>query len=137
MGSGAVIVLDTHAWVWWVSDPGRLSTDAREALDQARASGGPVFLSTISTWEVAMLVEKGRLELTLDVADWVAHTEAAEFVEFVPVTNHLALRSVSLPGSLHADPADRLIVATARYLGMPLVTRDHKLHAYSHVETVW
>lgn len=84
-----------------------------------------------------MLVEKGRLELTLDVQDWIAHTEAVACIEFIAITNHLALRSVTLPGPLHSDPADRLIVATARYLGVPLLTRDRKLHEYPHVETLW
>lgn len=132
-----MILLDTHAWVWWVSDPGELSAPAREALDEAAGRGGPVYLSTISTWEVAMLVAKGRLELTLDVQDWIAHTEAVEFVESIPVTNHIALRSVMLPDGAPADPADRLIVATARYLGVPLVTRDRRLQDYPHVDTVW
>lgn len=132
-----MIALDTHAWIWWVSDPAQLSTRARTALDDALEQGGPVYLSTISTWEVAMLVEKGRLELTLDVADWIAHSEGAEMIHFIPITNHLALRSVTLPAPFHPDPADRLIVATARYLGVPLVTRDQKLHAYPHVETIW
>ena len=84
-----------------------------------------------------MLVAKGRLELTLDVQDWIAHTEAADCVEFIAITNHLALRSVTLPGPLHSDPADRLLIATARYLGVPLLTRDRKLHDYPHVETLW
>lgn len=132
-----MILLDTHTWVWWVSDPGELSAAARAALDDAAARGGPVYLSAISTWEVAMLVAKGRLELTLDVEDWIAHSEAVDLIEFVPVTNHIALRSVALPDGAPADPADRLIVATARYLGIPLVTRDRRLHDYAHVNTVW
>lgn len=132
-----MIVLDTHAWVWWASDPAQLSTAATAALDEAVGQDRPVYVSTISTWEVAMLVERGRLELALDVGDWVAHAEAVPELEFVPITNHLALRSVTLPGTLHGDPADRLIVATARYLGLPLVTRDRKLHEYPHVETIW
>lgn len=132
-----MILLDTHAWVWWVSDPRHLSEVAGTALGRAREEGGPVYLSSISVWEVAMLVEKGRLELTMDVEDWVAHSEAVPWIEFVPVTNHLALRSVHLPGDIHSDPADRLIVATARYLGVPLVTRDRKLHTYPHVKTLW
>jgi len=132
-----LILLDTHAWVWWVADPDRLSTPAADVLARAREQEEPVYLSSISVWEVAMLVEKGRLELTMDVADWVAHSEAVPWIEFVPVTNHLALRSVRLPDGLHPDPADRLIVATARYLGVPLVTRDRKLQDYPHVRTLW
>ncbi|MES1943120.1 protein PilT [Salinisphaera sp. PC39] len=132
-----MILLDTHAWIWWVADPDRLSAPAAEVLARAREQGGPVYLSSISVWEVAMLVDKGRLELTMDVEDWVAHSEAVPWIECVPVTNHLALRSVRLPDGLHPDPADRLIVATARYLGVPLVTRDRKLQDYPHVQTLW
>ena len=132
-----MIVLDTHAWVWWVSDPSQLSAAAVETLDRVVAEGGPVYVSSISAWEVAMLAQRGRLQLSLDVEDWIAHSESAPMIEFVPVTNHLAVRSVTLPGTLHGDSADRLIVATARYLGVPLVTRDHKLREYAHVETIW
>ncbi|MEX2516777.1 MAG: type II toxin-antitoxin system VapC family toxin [Gammaproteobacteria bacterium] len=132
-----MIVLDTHAWIWWLSDPEQLSDPARQHLEQALSAAAPVYVSTISSWEVAMLVRKKRLELTIDVEDWIAHAEAIEVIEFVPVSNHLALRSIQLPGQFHADPADRLIVATARYLGLPLVTRDSKMHDYPNVETIW
>lgn len=132
-----MILLDTHAWIWWVGDPDQLSGPARQRVDQAFGQGGPIYLSTISTWEVAMLVDKGRLELAIEVEDWIAHSEAIPALEFVPVSNHLALRSVNLPGEFHPDPADRLIVATARYFGVPLITRDSKLHRYPHVETIW
>jgi PIN domain nuclease of toxin-antitoxin system len=132
-----LIVLDTHAWIWWASDPNQLSQSAARAIESAYLDGGPLYVSAISTWEIAMLVRRGRLELTLDVIDWIAHTEAVPAIEFVPIGNHLALRSVDLPGELHGDPADRLIVATARYLGMPLITKDRKLHAYPHVEAIW
>lgn len=137
MGRGALILLDTHVWIWWASDPARLSGRAISALDRAEEEDGPVYLSAISTWEVAMLVTKGRLDLTLPVEDWIAHSEEVPIIEFVPVTSHLALRSVTLPDFEHPDPADRLIVATARYLGVPLITRDRKLHEYPHVDTMW
>ncbi|MCS3904511.1 PIN domain nuclease of toxin-antitoxin system [Methylohalomonas lacus] len=132
-----MIVLDTHAWIWWLSDPDQLSRPARTYIDNVLSESAPVYISSISTWEVAMLVEKGRLELTIDVEDWLAHSEAIDAIEFIPVSNHLALRSVQLPGPFHPDPADRLIVATARYLGLPLITRDSKMHDYPHVQTIW
>ena len=96
-----------------------------------------VHVSSISTWEVALLVRRGRLELSMDVADWVAKSEALPFLRFVPVDNGIALRPVLLPAPLHNDPADRIIIATALQLGATLITKDDKLRAYPHVPTAW
>ena len=130
-----MIVLDTHALVWWASG-GPLSGRAREAIaDHARSRS--LYASSISVWEIATLVARGRLELTLDVVEWVARLEAIETLRFVPVDNRIALAATRLPGELPRDPADRVIVATARSLDAPLVTRDARLAAYPHVETIW
>jgi PIN domain nuclease of toxin-antitoxin system len=96
-----------------------------------------ICISSISCWEVALLVKKGRLELTMDPGDWIARSESLPYLCFVPVDNHIAQRSVALPAPLHQDPADRIIVATALSLGAELVTRDRRLHRYRHVPTVW
>ena len=130
-----MIVLDTHALVWWASG-GPLSPAASETIDRHVVSHGLV-ASSFSVWEIAMLVEKGRLELTLDVTEWVQRLAAIPQLRFVPVDNDIALASTRLPDPLHADPADRIIVATARSLGAPLITRDERLHEYPHVETIW
>ena len=132
-----MIVLDTHAWLWWGSDPNRIPARARRMIKNAIEAGTPIHISSISTWEVAMLVEHGRLELTLDVAEWIAQAEAVPFFQFVPVDNRIALRAVGLPGFAHRDPADRLIVATALALGATLVTGDQRLRRYRPVKTVW
>ena len=131
-----MIVLDTHAWIWWVSSPEFLSETAKQAIDEA-ATGRNVFISSISAWEIAMLVSRGRLKLTMSPADWVAASEALPFFDFVPVSNSIALKSVQLPGILHNDPADRIIIATAVSLGAVLVTKDEKIRNYPHVKTVW
>jgi PIN domain nuclease of toxin-antitoxin system len=131
-----VIVLDTHAWVWWVSGAEPLSPAADEAVRRAVGERS-LFVSCISTWEVALLVERGRLRLTIDVADWVARSESLPFLRFVPVDNRIAIRATRLPGPLHSDPADRIIVSTAQALGARLVTCDERLWRYPHVETVW
>jgi PIN domain nuclease of toxin-antitoxin system len=131
-----VIVLDTHAWVWWMSNPRELSAKAKAAIDSA-ASARAVHISCISAWEVAMLVVKGRLELTMDVEDWVNMSGALPFMNFVPVDNHIAMRSTRLPGYRYRDPADRIIIATAIVLGQPVVTRDRKISSYPGVESVW
>jgi PIN domain nuclease of toxin-antitoxin system len=83
------------------------------------------------------LVEKGRLELSVDVRDWVRTTEGLSFVHFMPVDNTISLRSVTLPGRFHPDSADRIITATAMTMGLPLVTKDDKMLNYPHVRTIW
>ena len=131
-----MIVLDTHALVWWIGNPKRLSATARKAIDAAVAANGAL-VSCISTWEVAMLSLRGRLELALDVSDWLARVEALPYLRFVPVDNATALRSVLLPEPLHRDPADRIIIATALAHGAAVVTVDDKLRSYPHVRTMW
>lgn len=131
-----MIVLDTHAWVWFVSNPELLSSKATAAIEDA-VSEKRVFISSISAWEVALLVARGRLELTMEVSEWVARSESLPFFQFVPVNNTIAVKSVVLPGSLHADPADRVIIATARSLGAPIITKDKRLRTYPHIETIW
>ena len=131
-----MIVLDTHAWIWWVASPDEISRAAREEIDRAM-EGEAILISSISCWEIALLVRKGRLELTMPVEDWIARSEALPFVQFVPLDNRIALRSNHLPGEIHDDPADRIIIATALTLGAPLVSKDTRIRDYPHVETIW
>jgi len=131
-----LIILDTHVWVWWVASPERLSSSAKERIETEMGEA-PVYVSSISCWEVSLLVKKGRLELTLDVEDWIARSESLPFVRFTPVDNQIAVLSNRLPGQFHEDPADRIIAATASVLGATLVTKDRKLRDYPHVETFW
>ncbi len=131
-----MIVLDTHVWVWWVSGAAPLTPRAEETITEA-VDARAVHISCISSWEVAQLVARGRLELTMDVADWIARSESLPFVNFVPVDNRIAVRATRLPGQLHSDPADRIIISTSQVLGARLVTRDERLWKYPHVETVW
>lgn len=131
-----MILLDTHVWVWWVDGTTALSAAAQRAIDGAVTSGD-LGVSSISTWEVALLVKKGRLRLAMDVEDWVARSEALPFIQFVPVDNHIAVRSVLLSSPLHDDPADRIIVATALALGASLVTKDERLRKLRPLKTIW
>lgn len=131
-----MIVLDTHALVWWVNDPAQLSASARTAIEAAVQTKS-VYVSCISSWELALLVERGRLKLAFDVRDWIARCEALPFLSFVPVSNAIAVESVRLPEFPHADPAVRIIVATAMSLGAQLVTKDEKISSYHLVQTVW
>jgi PIN domain nuclease of toxin-antitoxin system len=131
-----LILLDTHAWVWWTAEPARLSAAAISAIEAARRSG-EVLVSAISVWEVSLLVSRQRLRLTMEVEDWIAHSEALPSLRFVPVDHHIARRSVFLPPPLHPDPADRIIAATAIARGVPLVSRDRRLRDYAPLETIW
>ncbi len=131
-----MIVLDTHVWLWWISNPEILPIAATKAIDQSITENG-IVISSISTWEVALLVDKGRLKLSVDVRDWVRKTESLPFVRFIPVDNTISLRSVTLPGQFHSDPADRIITATAMTMGLPLITKDEKIITYPHVHTIW
>jgi PIN domain nuclease of toxin-antitoxin system len=131
-----VILLDTHVWVWWLAQPERLTKSARQAVQRELATGS-VGISSFSVWELALLVQRKRLDLSVDLAEWVAESERIKGVTFHTVSNSIALQSVNLPGAFHADPADRILVATARQLGAALVTGDAKIHRYPHVKTLW
>lgn len=131
-----MIVLDTHVWVWFVSNPELLSKPAKKAIDAAMAQK-EIFISSISAWEVALLVDKKRLELTLDITDWIAKTEKLQFFQFIPVDNSVAVKSVNLPQPLHSDPADRIIIATAITIAASVVTKDEKILNYPHVKSIW
>ena len=132
-----MIVLDTHALVWWVSDPRRLGSKARRTVEAAVGADDGIAVSSISIWEIAMLVAARRLELTMDVESWIARVESLPGLHFVPVDNVIARRAVTLDGFPHRDPADRFIVATAIGLGASLVTADERLQAYRGVRTIW
>ncbi|MBW6487269.1 MAG: type II toxin-antitoxin system VapC family toxin [Syntrophobacterales bacterium] len=131
-----MIVLDTHVWIWWVSSPSFLSETAKTVID-GEVTKKEIFISSISVWEIAILVSRGRLKLTMSDNDWVTASEALPFLNFVPVNNSIAMKSVNLPGILHNDPADRIIIATALSLGAVLVTKDEKIRNYPHVKTAW
>jgi PIN domain nuclease of toxin-antitoxin system len=131
-----VIVLDTHAWVWFLADPARLSRAARAAIDAAMAEEA-VAVSSMSCWEVAMLASRGRLQFTIPAAEWLAKATALPVFMFVPIDNEIAVEAVGLPSSVHPDPADRFIVATARSLGAALVTKDARLRRCGQVACVW
>ena len=131
-----MILLDTHVWVWWVSGIETLSKKADRSIREAIGKNA-IYISSISVWEVAQLVERGRLELTMELNDWIDKSESLPFIHFIPVDNKIAIQSVQLPGALHPDPADRIIIATALNHGFPLITRDERIIRYRHVSTIW
>ncbi|MCU0822401.1 MAG: type II toxin-antitoxin system VapC family toxin [Spirochaetes bacterium] len=131
-----MIVLDTHIWIWFISNPEFLSENASRAIKKAIKQNG-ILISAISTWEIAMLISKDRLKLTMDTGEWIRRSEILPFIKFVPVDNQIALKSTLLPGQLHNDPADRIIAATAMIAGASLVSKDERLLKYPHLKTIW
>ena len=128
-----MIVLDTHAWIWWVDGSRHLSARARRAIDRSPEVG----VSPISCWEVAMLVRKGRLELDRDVARWVLDALQVPRVRLLPLSAEIAVAAGIFGDDFHGDPADRLLAATAMHIDASLVTKDERLHALPGLKTLW
>lgn len=131
-----MIVLDTHALIWWVSRSSRLTARARHTVSRA-LQRGPVAASAISLFEIATAVRRGRLDLGLPVGEWLGELLHIAELRVEPITAAIAQAAGRLPDSLPGDPADRLIVATTRALNARLVTADQRLRGSGLVETVW
>jgi PIN domain nuclease of toxin-antitoxin system len=129
-------VLDTHAWIWWASADRRLSRRATTAIRQAQKRGD-LWVSLISVLELARKIEKGQLSLDRPLDDWLDRALVAEGLHVAELTRPVLVDSCRLPQPFHGDPADKIIVATARHFGASLITRDGRLRDYSHVRTVW
>jgi PIN domain nuclease of toxin-antitoxin system len=128
-----VILLDTHIWIWWIHQDPKLSASINSFLLSNYQSG--IGVSAISCWEVSKLVENHRLILPTPIDNWLFDALAPSGVHVLPLTPEISLESTRLPPPFHKDPADQIIVATSRILGIPLVTEDAKIHAYPHVVT--
>lgn len=131
-----MIILDTHVLVWWIGQPDKLSKKAKYQLDIA-ISKNEILVSSISVWEIYLLVKRNRLKLTMDIDIWMERVEALPFLRFVPVDNKIAAKSVSLADPLHGDPADRIIIATSLVENALLVTGDKRILHYPHVQSLW
>lgn len=133
-----MIVLDTHVLLWWLNGDSSVSSRAQGAIrSEQEDKNGLILVSAISAWEIAMLVQKERLTLSMDVEDWLVVAAETERLRFQALDTELLVQSTRLPGAFHSDPADRMIVALARHLNVPLVTSDRKIRAYKHVRTLW
>lgn len=133
-----MIVVDTHVLIWAVHDDPRLGAKARAILDQTTRQSR-ILVSAITPWEIAMLAEQGRIALGDDVGRWIDRALALPGVQLAPLDASIAVDSVRLPGLFHADPADRIIVATARFQQVPLMTADQAILDYGrkgYVETL-
>lgn len=129
-----MVVLDTHAWIWWTDEPSRLSEPAREAVERADT----IAVSAISCWEVAMLALRGRVTLDRELGRWVRQALAQPGILAVPLSPRVALDAALLEREGFAgDPADRMIYATARDAGARLVTRDARIRDFDPRGTLW
>jgi len=128
----SLVLLDTHVWVWLLNGSDRLGQKARKAI-QRSLSEEAVLISAISPWEIAMLVSKGRMVLDRDVGEWVQAALSLPGIRLEPLLPEIAVASTRLIGSIHSDPADRIIAATARHLGSTLITDDQLLLDYGKV----
>ena len=128
-------LLDTHVWVWWMLGDPRLSSRERTALDDLPSGQRPV-ICDISLWEVALLVQLRRLRLDDGIEDWLRIAAAPATVSMLPISPGVVTEMNRLPAGFHQDPADRLIVATARAAGLPLATHDARIRR-SRLAPLW
>lgn len=119
-------LLDTHVLLSWVNDPDRLSPAQREVVASVSPSS-PVLVSDISLWEIAALHGLGRIRLAVPLREWLEKATAPPLVRRSGITPAVAAESAALPDSFHSDPADRILVATARVLGATLLTEDRRI----------
>jgi PIN domain nuclease of toxin-antitoxin system len=131
-----LIVIDTHVLVWWLTRAPGLSRKAERTL-AAHGDPGQIVVSAISLLEITTAVRRGRLQLSMPLDQWLAGMNSLPEIRVESVSAEIAVRAGSLAEPMHGDPADRLIVATASTLGVPLVTGDKKLQAYRGVKTIW
>ena len=140
-----MIILDTHIWVWWVENLTQLRPSQIFAvLAEENDDGGVIGICATTLWEVAMLVQRGRLQLSADLTDWFENAMAYPRVRIIGMTPAIAIQSTHLPGNAQLprgeqirDPSDQIIVATAMVNNCPLVTSDGKIVANSNVQTVY
>lgn len=129
-------LLDTHTWVWWNMRPEKLSSRVRVLI------GSPnkyeeLLLSAISPWEFSKLLEKKRLGISIDPEDWIRLALEIPTLRIVPLSPSIAYRSTILPQPFHDDPADQIIVASAREENATILTSDEGIRSYPHVASLW
>lgn len=127
-----MIVLDTHAWIWLLSEPSLLPDGAMSAINESDT----IAISAISVWELSMLVKRGRLKLNTSPVSFVSATERDARFSIVSVDAWIAAEAVRLK-DIHKDPADRLILATATSLGSAIVSKDTRFPEYGVAPVIW
>ena len=125
------LLLDTHAFIWLMNGDATLSSSTQDYI-QTVCQNNLLYLSAISIWEIAMLHNKEKLSFSQPLNYWIEKATSLPAIKVIPIDSTIALESCQLPGSFHGDPADRMIVATARLFNVPLMTRDQKILDYAN-----
>ena len=128
-----MILLDTHAWIWWVTESKQLSAQAKKEIIKADTIG----ICIISCWEVAMLVARQRIGFKMDVQDWIDMALRRPKIHLLNLEPKATVLSTRLPGQLNGDPVDKLIAATCLIHGMQLVTKDRKITNWGQIPVIW
>lgn len=129
-------LLDTHVWIWWVSEDRRLSARAKAAIEKSQREAA-LSVSLMSVWEVAKKVEKNQLLLDRPLEQWLDVATTMPGLHLAELTRPILVESCQLPQPFPGDPADQIIVATARHDSAVLVSKDRKIRDYSHVRSLW
>jgi len=131
------LMLDTHVLIWWLHDlSDRLNESQRAALGDAGKGQAPLMLSAITLWEIAMLVERRRLFIAKTLDQLLEGIQSHPLLQILPLTTAIAAESVRLGEGFHKDPADQIIVATARCHGLTLITADERIRKWGKVNLV-
>lgn len=128
------LLLDTHVWIWAMQQKESEMSHRVSAMLDLASDQGLILVSAISLWEVSMLAGKGRVELSAEPLTWIEEAMTAPGMRLIELTPRIAVGSTRLPGKPHGDPADRILMATARDIGARLVTRDRQILAYAERE---
>ena len=127
-----MVIMDTHAWVWWVNqDKDRFPVHLYHYLESE-----VMVISVISIYEVSILVERGRVGLTLPLNQWILEALEGSGIDVVPVSRKIAEKAGVLP-DIHGDPMDRILIATAQVFGLSLISKDRKIEQYPDLQTIW
>lgn len=130
-----MILLDTHAWIWSLSATKLLSGNVKKLIKKTQTDQRAI--ASISIWEFTMMVTKGRINVKIDPKRWLNNAIVNSGLRVIELTPEIAMESCNLPGDFHKDPADRIIVATARAHNLTLLTKDRKIIEYPHVQAIW
>ena len=130
------VMLDTHTWIWWHMRPQNLSERVTSLIGDA-SKYSELLLSAISPWEFSKLLEKGRLGISCNPEDWIDLALDMPKLRLIPLSPIIAYRSTILPQPFHSDPADQIIVATAREENATILTKDETILSYEYVRSLW